>query len=66
MWRYISTVSEPKAKQTTAEKRKYFKDYDKDKRTRQFQSKWLTGRSWLTVDYADGMKCYLFYISLKE
>ena len=31
MWRYISTVSEPKAKQTTAEKRKYFKDYDKDR-----------------------------------
>ena len=56
MWRYLPSVSQPKAKQSTAEKRKYFNEYDKVKRARQFQEKWKKDRSWLVLD-DDGMKC---------
>lgn len=58
MWRYLPSISqpEPKAKQSTAEKRKYFSEYDKVKRARQFQEKWRKDRTWLVLD-DDGMKC---------
>jgi hypothetical protein len=38
------------------EKATYFKDYDKNKRTRSCQSEWEQGRSWLK-DTDNGMVC---------
>ena len=42
MWRYLEAT--------------YFRDYDKNKRTRSYPSEWEQGRSWLK-DTDNGMVC---------
>jgi hypothetical protein len=47
MWRYLESVKPPQKHKTPEEKATYFRDYDKNKRTRSCQSEWEQGRSWL-------------------
>ena len=56
MWRYLEGVKPPQKHKTPEEKTTYFKDYDKNKRTRSYQSEWEQGRSWLK-DTDNGMVC---------
>ena len=58
MWRFIEGISNPteKPKQSAAEKRKYYGDYDKNKRTRKYNSEWEKGRPWLK-DSENGLIC---------
>ncbi|XP_060553485.1 zinc finger protein 862-like [Ruditapes philippinarum] len=57
MWRFLDGVSEPKKKKLSADdKRKYFNEYEKNKRSRSFLLDWKKERPWLE-NTENGMKC---------
>ena len=56
MWRYLEGVKPPQKCKMPEEKATYFRDYDKNKLTRSYQSEWKQGRSWLK-DTDNGMVC---------
>ena len=55
-WRYLESAKPPQKHKTPKEKATYFRDYDKNKQTRSYQSEWEQGRSWLK-DTDNGMVC---------
>ena len=58
MWQFIPGVSKPqeKTKQSEAVKRKYYQEYDKSKRARNFNESWTQNRPWLK-DTEEGLVC---------
>ncbi|XP_060554316.1 zinc finger protein 862-like [Ruditapes philippinarum] len=57
MWRFLDGVSEPKKKRLSADdKKKYFNEYEKNKRSRSFLLDWKKERPWLE-NTENGMKC---------
>ncbi|XP_060563884.1 uncharacterized protein LOC132723223 [Ruditapes philippinarum] len=57
MWRFLDGVSQPKKKKLSADdKRKYFNEYEKNKRSRSFLLDWKKERPWLE-NTENGMKC---------